>query len=88
LRLWQRDFRKRWGQALAAQVRAILMCEGWSAVSGVIALMIILSATAWVAFEDAGNAALLIGLMATLPRMARKASESRVFRGLGRIGFA
>lgn len=68
LRLWQRDFRERWNQALSAQVRAILMREGWSAVSGVIALVIILSATAWVAFEDAGNAALLIGLAATLPR--------------------
>jgi ABC-type transport system involved in cytochrome bd biosynthesis fused ATPase/permease subunit len=68
LQLWQRDFRARWDQALAAQVRAILMREGWSAASGVIALLIILSATAWVAFEDAGNAALLIGLAATLPR--------------------
>lgn len=68
LHLWQRDFRARWDQALAAQVRAILMREGWSAASGVIALLIVLSATAWVAFEDAGNAALLIGLAATLPR--------------------
>jgi hypothetical protein len=40
LRLWQHDFRTRWDHALAAQVRAILMREGWSATSGVIALML------------------------------------------------
>lgn len=66
--LWHRDFRLRLQGALQAQIRAILAREGWSAVSGVIALMIVLAATAWVAIADAGNAALLIGLAATLPR--------------------
>lgn len=67
-RLWHRDFRGRWRDALAAQVRAILMREGWSAASGVIALLIVLTATAYIAVSEAGNAALLIGLAATLPR--------------------
>jgi ABC-type transport system involved in cytochrome c biogenesis ATPase subunit len=66
--LWHRDFRQRLNAALVAQIRAILAREGWSAVSGVIALVIVLSATAWVAIQDAGNTGLLIGLAATLPR--------------------
>ena len=53
--LWHRDFRQRLNAALVAQVRAILAREGWSALSGVIALIIVLSATAWVAMQDAGN---------------------------------
>jgi ABC-type bacteriocin/lantibiotic exporter with double-glycine peptidase domain len=66
--LWHRDFRGRLSAALAAQIRAILAREGWSAISGVIALVLVLSTTAWVAVQDAGNTALLIGLAATLPR--------------------
>ncbi len=66
--LWHRDFRQRLKDALRAQIRAILAREGWSAISGVIALVIVLSATAWVAIQDAGNTGLLIGLAATLPR--------------------
>lgn len=66
--LWHRDFRQRLDLALRAQIRAILAREGWSAISGVIALVLVLSTTAWVAIQDAGNTALLIGLAATLPR--------------------
>ncbi|MBK7663366.1 MAG: ABC transporter ATP-binding protein [Sterolibacteriaceae bacterium] len=65
---WHRDFRQRLTTALAAQIRAILAREGWSAISGVIALVLVLTTTAWVAVQDAGNTALLIGLAATLPR--------------------
>jgi ABC-type bacteriocin/lantibiotic exporter with double-glycine peptidase domain len=65
---WHRDFRQRLHNALVAQIRAILAREGWSAISGVIALLIVLSTTAWVAVQDAGNTALLIALAATLPR--------------------
>mgnify|MGYP003374873588 FL=1 len=65
---WHRDFRQRLQDALVAQIRAILAREGWSAISGVIALLIVLSTTAWVAVQDAGNTALLIALAATLPR--------------------
>lgn len=66
--LWHRDFRERLEGALRAQIRAILAREGWSALSGIIALVIVLAATAWVATQDAGNTALLIALAATLPR--------------------
>ncbi len=66
--IWHRDFRQRLSDALAAQIRAILAREGWSAISGMIALVAVLSTTAWVAVQDAGNMALLIALAATLPR--------------------
>lgn len=66
--LWHRDFRQRVSQALAAQIRAILLREGWSAVSGLIALVLVLSTTAWIAVQDSGNTVLLIALAATLPR--------------------
>lgn len=66
--LWHRDFRKRLSDALAAQIRAILLREGWSAVSGLIALILVLSTTAWIAIQDSGNTVLLIALAATLPR--------------------
>lgn len=66
--LWHRDFRHRLGDAVVAQIRAILAREGWSAISGVIALVVVLSTTAWVAIQDAGNSTLLIALAATLPR--------------------
>lgn len=66
--LWHGDFRERLAGALHAQIRAILAREGWSALSGIIALVIVLAATAWVATQDAGNTTLLIALAATLPR--------------------
>lgn len=66
--LWHRDFKQRLQAALVTQVRAILMREGWSAVSGLIALGLVLGTTAWIAFDSAGNTALLIALAATLPR--------------------
>lgn len=65
---WHRDFRQRLTEALAAQIRAILLREGWSAVSGLIALVLVLSTTAWIAIQDVGDTVLLIALAATLPR--------------------
>lgn len=65
---WQGDFRTRLTSALRAQIQAILAREGWSALSGILALLIVLAATAWVAVRDAGDLALLIALAATLPR--------------------
>lgn len=65
---WHRDFRQRMSAALAAQIRAILLREGWSAISGLIALVLVLSTTAWIAVQDSGNTVLLIALAATLPR--------------------
>jgi len=66
--IWHRDFRQRLQNALVAQIRAILLREGWSAVSGMIALVLVLSTTAWIAIENTGNVLLLIALAATLPR--------------------
>ena len=65
---WHRDFRQRLADALSAQVRAIVLREGWSAASGVIALLLVLGATAGIALADRGNLPLLIALAATLPR--------------------
>jgi hypothetical protein len=66
--LWHRDFRGRLHDAVAAQVRAISLREGWAAVSGLIALVIVLAATAAIAVANTGDRALLIALAATLPR--------------------
>lgn len=66
--IWHRDFRQRLDGALLAQIRAILAREGWSAISGVIALVIVLVATIWVIGADYGDTALLIAIAATLPR--------------------
>src|ERR1035437_3861779 len=66
--IWHRDFRQRLHDALLAQIRAILLREGWSAVSGMIALVLVLSATAWIALQNTGHTVLLIALAATLPR--------------------
>lgn len=66
--IWHRDFRQRLSAALSAQIRAILLREGWSAASGLIALVLILSTTAWIAVQDAGQTAQLVALAATLPR--------------------
>ena len=77
--IWYQDFRSRWRDALSAQIRAIMMREGWSAASGVIALIIILLATAAVAYQEAGNTALLIGLAATLPRQIEMTLDMHQF---------
>ena len=65
---WHRDFRQRLSDALSAQIHAIMLREGWSAISGMIALLLVLSTTAWIATQDTGDTALLIALAATLPK--------------------
>src|SRR5664279_2962052 len=77
--LWHRDFRQRLQAALQGQIRAILLREGWSAVSGMIALMLVLSATAWIAVQNTGNAVLLIALAATLPRQIEMTLDMHQF---------
>ena len=72
---WHRDFRQRLRDALVAQIRAILLREGWSAASGLIALTLVLSMTAWIAIRDVGQTALLIALAATLPRQIEMALD-------------
>lgn len=77
--IWHRDFRQRMGEALIAQIRAILLREGWSAVSGLIALILVLSTTAWIAVQDSGNTVLLIALAATLPRQIEMTLDMHQF---------
>ena len=77
--LWHRDFRQRISEALIAQIRAILLREGWSAISGLIALLLVLSTTAWIAVQDSGNTTLLIALAATLPRQIEMTLDMHQF---------
>ncbi len=72
---WHRDFRQRLHDALVAQIRAILLREGWSAASGLIALTLVLSMTAWIATTELGQTAQLIALAATLPRQIEMALD-------------
>jgi ABC-type bacteriocin/lantibiotic exporter with double-glycine peptidase domain len=73
--IWHRDFRQRLDNALVAQIRAILAREGWSAISGLIALVIVLVATIWVIGADYGDTALLIAIAATLPRQIEMTTD-------------
>ena len=76
---WHRDFRQRLRDALVAQIRAILLREGWGAVSGLIALALVLSTTAWIAVQNTGHTTLLIALAATLPRQIEMTLDMHQF---------
>lgn len=67
-RLWNREFKSRLRQALSAQIRAIAVREGLSTASGVLSLIIVFAAIAWVAANAHGDTATLIALATTLPR--------------------
>jgi ABC-type multidrug transport system fused ATPase/permease subunit len=67
-RLWHRRFKERLGLALKAQVRAILVRESISSISGMIGLVIVFATMAWVVKKDGGEIGLLVGLAATLPK--------------------
>ena len=67
-RLWNREFKARLREALRAQIRAIMVREGMSTVSGIISLVIVFVAIAWVATNAHGDTETLIALAATLPR--------------------
>lgn len=67
-RLWNGEFKSRLRTALSAQIRAIMVREGLSTASGVISLVIVFAAIAWVASKAHGDTETLIALAATLPR--------------------
>ncbi len=67
-RLWNGEFKSRLRTALSAQIRAIMVREGLSTASGVISLVIVFTAIAWVASKAHGDTETLIALAATLPR--------------------
>ena len=74
-RLWHAGFKARLRGALGATIRAIMAREGLAATGGVIAMVAVFSYLALVAARNVGDAALLIGLAATLPRQIEMSSD-------------
>ncbi len=68
LRLWMAGFKSRMRDCLTAQIRAIMAREGLSAAGGIIGLMVVFTATAYVAIHNADDPATLVAIAATLPR--------------------
>ena len=74
-RLWHSGLKAKLRIALEAQIRAIMAREGLAAASGIFALMVVFGYLAWVAGRNAGDAALLIALAATLPRQIEMSND-------------
>jgi ABC-type transport system involved in cytochrome c biogenesis ATPase subunit len=68
LRLWLAGFKSRLRDALRAQIRAVLAREGMSATGGILALAAIFGVMILIAARETTDAAILIGMAATLPR--------------------
>jgi ABC-type multidrug transport system fused ATPase/permease subunit len=68
LRLWLGGFKSRMRDCLTAQIKAIMAREGLSAAGGIIGLMVVFTATAYVAIHNADDPGTLIAIAATLPR--------------------
>ncbi|MFL4979216.1 MAG: hypothetical protein ACJ8E1_24170 [Xanthobacteraceae bacterium] len=68
LRLWLAGFKSRLREALRAQIRAVLAREGMSATGGILALAVVFGVMIMIAARDSTDAAVLIGMAATLPR--------------------
>lgn len=75
LRLWLFGFKTRLREGLVAQIRAIVVREGMSAMSGIVSLAIVFATIAIVAVHNVGNTALLVGLATTLPRQIEMTYE-------------
>ena len=75
LRLWFKGFKYRARECLKAAIRVIVAREGLSAVGAIIGLTIVFSTLTYIAFRDAGDTAILIGLAATLPRQIDMTNE-------------
>jgi hypothetical protein len=75
LHLWFKGFKFRARECLKAAIRVIVAREGLSAVGAIIGLTIVFSTLAYIAFRDAGDIAILIGLAATLPRQIDMTNE-------------
>ena len=67
-RLWHAEFKSRLIIALRAQIKAILLREGLSSISGIVGLVIIFSVMAWVVTQDSNNLPVMVALAATLPK--------------------
>jgi ABC-type bacteriocin/lantibiotic exporter with double-glycine peptidase domain len=68
LRLWLAGFKSRMRDCLTAQIKAIMAREGLSAAGGIMGLMVVFTATAYVAIHNADDPGTLIAIAATLPR--------------------
>jgi ABC-type bacteriocin/lantibiotic exporter with double-glycine peptidase domain len=79
LRLWFAGFKYRARECLKAAIRVIVAREGLSATGAIFGLTIIFITLAYIAFRDAGNTAILIGLAATLPRQIEMTNEVHQF---------
>ena len=75
LHLWFKGFKDRARGCLEAAIRVIVAREGLSAAGAIIGLTIVFTTLAYIAFRDAGNTAILIGLAATLPRQIDMTNE-------------
>jgi hypothetical protein len=67
-RLWNRGFKQRLREALAAQIKAIMVRESLGTAGGIVSLSVVFGAIAWVAWTARGDTATLVALAATLPR--------------------
>src|SRR5215204_4567884 len=68
LRLWLAGFKSKLRDGLDAQIKAIMTKEGLSAASGIVGLVIVFAAMAYIAMNNSGDMEILIGMAATLPR--------------------
>ena len=75
LHLWFAGFKDRARGCLRAAIRVIVAREGLSAAGAIFGLTIVFTTLAYIAFRDAGNTALLIGMAATLPRQIDMTNE-------------
>jgi ABC-type multidrug transport system fused ATPase/permease subunit len=77
--LWHVRFRERLENALRAQIKAILVRETLSSISGVVGLIIIFLTMAWVVHKDGSQTALLVALAATLPKQISLTHDVHAF---------
>jgi ABC-type bacteriocin/lantibiotic exporter with double-glycine peptidase domain len=75
LHLWFKGFKFRARECLKAAIRVIVAREGLSAAGAIIGLTIVFATLTYIAFRDAGDTAILIGLAATLPRQIEMTNE-------------
>src|SRR4029079_909869 len=68
LRLWLAGFKSKLRDGLDAQIKAIMTKEGLSAASGIVGLVIVFAAMAYIAMNNSGDMEIMIALATTLPR--------------------
>jgi ABC-type transport system involved in cytochrome bd biosynthesis fused ATPase/permease subunit len=79
LRLWLGGFKRKLRDGLDAQIKAIMTKEGLSAVSGIVGLMIVFAAMAYIAVNNSGDMEVMIALAATLPRQIEMTKDVHTF---------